>query len=330
MKISIIGSGSWGTALGNVLAINKQNVIVWGRNPQEVNDINQQHHNDAYFKDIELNHLLNATTDYSEIIDADVFLIAVPSIAIEEVCRNLNSYLTKPIIIINVAKGFHPVTHESLSDVIKRLINPEYLTAVVNLIGPSHAEEVVLNQLTTINAVSESDEANRIVQTLFSNNFFRVYRNTDVVGSQIGVAIKNVMALASGVVAGLGYGDNTRAALVTRGLAEMTRYGMHFGGELETFLGLCGVGDLVVTATSSHSRNYQAGYDVGFHNSVKHFYENNTKTVEGVIAAKIVYEIALEEKIDMPITQQVYEIFYEDKVPQVAIVELMNRDLKSE
>ena len=169
-----------------------------------------------------------------------------------------------------------------------------------------------------------------MVQNLFSNDTFRVYTNDDVIGSQIGVAVKNIIALASGVASGLGYGDNTRAALITRGLAEMSRYGVKFGGRFETFLGLCGVGDLVVTATSVHSRNFQAGYAVAKAGNADDFNKNNQVTVEGVMAAKIVYEEALKHNIEMPITEQVYQVFYENKDPKEAIYELMTRELKHE
>ena len=330
MRVAIIGSGSWGTALGNVLATNGHDVLIWGKNVDEVVDIEKYNLNEAYFPGVSLNPNLHATPNFKDIIDYDVFLLAVPSIAIEEVCKSLNESVSKPIYIINVAKGFHPISHRYLMDVIRDTMNPEVLKGVISLIGPSHAEEVVLGQLTAVNAVSRDLEAASIVQELFSNDTFRVYVNDDEIGAQIGVAVKNVLALASGIASGLGYGDNTRAALVTRGLAEMARYGLHFGGRMETFLGLCGVGDLIVTATSHHSRNFQAGYQVGKSGSAKEFNKTNTKTVEGVVAAKIVYEVAKQEGIEMPITSEVYKVFYEDKDPNDAIAELMRRDLKHE
>lgn len=330
MKITVMGSGSWGTALGNVLAKNGHDVLIFGINPNEIDDINNNHKNEKFFKDVTLNPQLKASTDLNDGLDADVFLLAVPSIAIESICQQLNEVLDHPVYIINVAKGFHPVSHKYLMDVIEETIDPNLLKAVVSLIGPSHAEEVVIGQLTLVNAVSKDLDAAEVVQELFSNDTFRVYTNDDVVGAQIGVAVKNIIALASGVTSGLGYGDNTRAALITRGLAEMSRYGMYFGGRLDTFLGLCGVGDLVVTATSEHSRNFQAGYQVAKSGNADDFNQNNKKTVEGVVAAKIVYEEALKHNIEMPITEQVYKVFYENKNPETAINELMTRELKHE
>ncbi|SJZ87789.1 NAD(P)H-dependent glycerol-3-phosphate dehydrogenase [Anaerorhabdus furcosa] len=331
MKVCVLGSGSWGTALAQVLIDNHVDTIIWGKDENEVNDINLQHKNTKYFgDDVILNEKLIATTDINCVRDADLVLLAVPSIAIESVCKMINPLLEKQVIVINVAKGFHPETHERLSVVIKRFMDQSKLKDVVSLIGPSHAEEVIQRLLTTVNAVCENEESAILVQKLFSNDVFRVYRNTDVVGAEIGVALKNVMALASGVLSGLDQGDNARAALMTRGLAEMSRYGIAQGGRPETYLGLTGVGDLIVTCTSHHSRNFQAGYQIGKANSATDFLMNNHKTVEGVKAAKVVYEEAQKQGIEMPITEEVYKVLYEDKKPSEAIRDLMSRELKSE
>ncbi|MEG0240625.1 NAD(P)H-dependent glycerol-3-phosphate dehydrogenase [Anaerorhabdus sp.] len=331
MKVCILGSGSWGTALAQTLTDNNVETIIWGKDESEVQDININHKNTKYFgEDVLLSDKLIATTDINCVKDADLVLLAVPSIAIESVCKTINPLLEKKVIVINVAKGFHPETHERLSVVIKKFMNQDKLKDVVSLIGPSHAEEVVLRLLTTVNAVCENEDSAILVQELFSNDVFRVYRNTDVVGAEIGVALKNVMALASGVLSGLNQGDNARAALMTRGLAEMSRYGISQGGRPETYLGLTGVGDLIVTCTSHHSRNFQAGFEIGKANSATDFLENNHKTVEGVRAAKVVYEEAQKQGIEMPITEEVYKVLYENKRPSEAIRDLMSRELKSE
>ncbi len=330
MKIGIVGSGSWGTALGQVLADNGHNVLIWGRKLDEVVDIHLYSQNEIYFPGVKLNETLDATNEISDLKDSDIILMAVPTAALEEVTTILNEILEKKAIFINVAKGLHPMTHELLMDVIERLVDSEKLRGVVSLIGPSHAEEVVLRELTTINSVSKDIELAQLVQTLFSNDYFRVYTNTDVIGTQIGVAIKNIIAVASGVLFGLGMGDNARAALMTRGLTEMTRFGVAMGGQSETYLGLCGVGDLIVTCTSPHSRNFQAGLEIGKQNSAVDFFKTNTKTVEGVFAAKVIYEMSLEMGVSMPITEQVYEVVYKGKEPKQAISELMRRDLKAE
>lgn len=329
MKVSVIGSGSWGTALAQVLADNKVEVLIYGQNIEEVNDINTNHKNTRYFDTI-INTDIKGTTDINKINDSDIVLLAVPTGTVETVCNQIKNIVNKQIIVINVAKGFHPVTHERMSEVIKRVIPPNILKAVVSLIGPSHAEEVIIRLLTTLNAVSDNEEAAILVQELFSNNYFRVYRNYDVIGAEIGVAIKNIMAIASGILSGIGQGDNARAALMTRGLAEMTRYAVHFGGKTETFLGLDGVGDLIVTCTSIHSRNFQAGYTIGKNNNAKEFMETNKSTVEGIKACKVIYEESIKNNISMPITEQVYNILYEYKNPKDSIETLMRRDLKEE
>lgn len=331
MKVCVLGSGSWGTALAQILVDNHVDTIIWGKDELEVKDINENHKISKYFGDeVVLNKDLVATTDVNCVCDADLVLLAVPSIAIESVCKMINPLLQKKVIVINVAKGFHPETHERLSVVIRRFMDEDKLQDVVSLIGPSHAEEVVVRLLTTVNAVCENDESAKIVQQLFSNDFFRVYRNTDVIGAEIGVALKNVMAIASGCLVGVNQGDNARAALMTRGLAEMSRFGIAQGAKPETYLGLTGVGDLIVTCTSHHSRNFQAGLQIGKDNSAEHFLAENAKTVEGVRTAKVVYEEAQRLHIDMPITDEVYRVLYEGKKPSDAIRDLMSRDLKSE
>ena len=184
--------------------------------------------------------------------------------------------------------------------------------------------------LTTICAVSLRHEDAVVIQELFSNDYFRVYTGSDEIGSEVGVALKNAIAVASGVLSGLGYGDNTRAALMTRGLAEMIRFGTAMGGKPETFMGLTGIGDLIVTCSSRHSRNFQAGYEIGKANDAQAFWKYNKKTVEGVRTAKVVYELAQQMHIDMPITSEIYKVLYENKDPKQSARDLMLRDLKPE
>ena len=330
MKVTVIGSGSWGTALAQVLADNLHDVTIWGKDLDEVVDIHMYHQNEKYFPGVHINEDVKATNDLSLVADAEMVILAVPTAAIEDVCLLINQHFTRKVLVVSVAKGFHPVTHKRLSVVIRETVKPEILDDVVSLIGPSHAEEVVLRLLTTINAVGENEESSIRVQQAFSNNYFRVYRNTDVIGAETGVAIKNIIAIASGILSGLGLGDNARAALMTRGLAEMSRYGIYFGAKPETSLGLTGVGDLIVTCTSVHSRNFQAGLMIGKSDSAKSFWENNTKTVEGVKAAKVIFEEAHKLDISMPITEQVYKVLYENAIPSQSILELMKRELKAE
>ncbi|MGL5540027.1 MAG: NAD(P)H-dependent glycerol-3-phosphate dehydrogenase [Erysipelotrichaceae bacterium] len=330
MKVVVIGSGSWGTGLAQVLADNHVDVTIWGRDVDEIVDIVKYHQNHKYFPNVTLNEGIKATLDFNVVKDADVIVLSIPSIAIEEVCQKLSSLIEKRVVIVNTAKGFHPVTHERLSDTVRKNIDPAKLHSVVSLIGPSHAEEVVLRILTSICAVSVNESDAKLIQSLFSNDYLRVYTSKDEVGAEYGVALKNVIAVASGIIAGLGYGDNTRAALITRGLAEIIRYGTAMGGQFETFMGLTGIGDLIVTCTSEHSRNFMAGKQIGEDNTADYFWENNTKTVEGVKAAKIVHEVALEKGISMPIISEVYSVLYEGKEPKQSAKDLMMRELKDE
>ena len=329
MRIRILGTGSWGSALAQVVADNGHDVMMWGIDASEVNDIENNHHNSKYFE-VEMNHDVHATQDINCVKDADVILIAVPVMALESVVEQIAPLLDNSVTFINVAKGFHPVTHERLSVVMERIIPSSMRKAIVSLIGPSHAEEVILRMLTSVNAVSDNEQQAQMIQELFSNSYFRVYRNTDVIGAEIGVALKNVMAIASGILEGVGQGDNARAALMTRGLAEMTRYGVAHGGKAETYLGLDGVGDLIVTCTSMHSRNFTAGLQIGKDGSAENFWKENKRTVEGVAACKVVYEQAKAEGIEMPIVNEVYAVLYEGKSPAEAISALMGRSLKSE
>lgn len=330
MKTVVIGSGSWGTALAQVLADNKEEVIIYGIEKSEIDDINLNHENSKYFEGVELNPNLKATDDITVVKDADIVLLAVPTFAIEGICLQIDPYLKNNIIVVNVSKGFHPETSERMSEVIRRCISKEHLSSVVSLIGPSHAEEVVIRLLTTIDAVSLKEEDAQAVQRTFSNNYLRIYTGDDEIGSELGVAIKNVMAIASGILSGLGYQDNTRAALITRGLQEMIRYGVFFGGKQQTFMGLTGIGDLIVTCTSIHSRNFEAGYQIGKENDVTNFLKYNKKTVEGVRTAKIVHKVAKENNIDMPICEEVYQILFEGKEPKTCANDLMLRELKKE
>ena len=330
MKTVVIGSGSWGTALAQVLADNKEEVIIYGIEKSEIDDINLNHENSKYFEGVELNPNLKATDDITVVKDADIVLLAVPTFAIEGICLQIDTYLKNNIIVVNVSKGFHPETSERMSEVIRRCISKEHLSSVVSLIGPSHAEEVVIRLLTTIDAVSLKEEDAQVIQRTFSNNYLRIYTGDDEIGSELGVAIKNVMAIASGILSGLGYQDNTRAALITRGLQEMIRYGVFFGGKQQTFMGLTGIGDLIVTCTSIHSRNFEAGYQIGKENDVTNFLKYNKKTVEGVRTAKIVHKVAKENNIDMPICEEVYQILFEGKEPKTCANDLMLRELKKE
>lgn len=331
MKVGFIGSGAWASALANVTSDNNHETIVYGINKQEIDDININHRNSKFFNDILLNNKIKATLDLNDaVLGSDIIVIAVPSHQIRNVLKQIVNKINSNPIIVNVSKGFDNETHKPLSLVIKENINKEKIKGVVSLVGPSYASEVASRLYTAVCAVSKDDGCASVVQQAFSNNYFRVYTHDDEIGSEIGAGIKNVIALASGILQGLGYKDNSRATLITRGLAEITRYGLAHGANQKTFLGLTGIGDLFLTCSSFTSRNFSSGVEIGKADGASEFLKNNTKTIEGIYACKIIHDSALELGIDMPITNAVYDVIYNNKKPSEIIVELMNRKLKAE
>ena len=331
MKVGFIGSGAWATALANVVTDNGHEAIVYGISKEEIDDINKHHRNSKYFSKASLNKNIKGTMFIEDAVeDSDIIVIAVPSSQIRNVLVKIKNYIINNPIILNVSKGFDSSTHKRLSEVIKENLDDSLIKGVVTLIGPSYAEEVVVRFYTAISAVSSSMECASIIQNVFSNKYFRVYTNDDEIGAEVGAGIKNVIAIASGILEGLGYKDNSRAALITRGLAEITRYGVAIGANQKTFLGLTGIGDLFLTCSSKTSRNYSCGVEIGKNNGADEFLKNNTKTVEGIHACKIIHNAAIKMGIEMPITKAVYEVIYENKKPSEVIVELMSRSLKSE
>ncbi len=332
MRVTLIGSGAWSSALANVLADNGHETLIYGIVKEEVDDIQNNHKNTKFFGEVELNKSIKATLNIKEALNCtDMIVLALPSnfikkSLIEDIAPNLNS---KPIII-NVAKGFDVETHDRLSNVIRKSIDSNKIRGIVSLIGPSHAEEVVKRIFTAICSVSVDESLAIEVQQAFSNSYFRVYHHADEIGAEYAVATKNVIAIATGIMMGIGMGDNTRAAIMTRGLAEMVRFGKAMGANERTYLGLTGLGDLIVTCSSYHSRNFTAGLEIGKANSAQAFLENNTRTVEGINSCKILHEESQKIGIEMPITSAVYSVIYEGKKPTDAINELMSRELKAE
>ncbi|MBF6626840.1 NAD(P)H-dependent glycerol-3-phosphate dehydrogenase [Aerococcaceae bacterium zg-BR9] len=334
MKIAVLGSGSWGTALAKVLAENQHEVIMWGREQTSVDEINQQHTNTNYLKDVVLPASIVATTQLFDCIkDAQIILVVVPTHAMrsvmEQVAARLDECAHQPIIV-HATKGLEPHTHLRMSQVIKEVLPAESYQAVVVLSGPSHAEEVARQDLTTITAASDALDEAKVVQAVFMNHYFRVYTNQDVIGVELGAALKNIIALGAGILVGLGYGDNATAGLVTRGLAEITRLGVKLGADPMTFLGLSGVGDLVVTCTSPHSRNWQAGNLLAQGKSKDEVTAAINMVVEGIATTEVAYELAQTEHVDLPITQAIYAVLYQDTNVREAIDQLMAREGKQE
>jgi glycerol-3-phosphate dehydrogenase (NAD(P)+) len=305
---------------------------MYSKDAKVCDEINQRHTNSKYFDDVFiLPNSVVATNELANAIhDTQLIVLSVPSSSVRDMVKSIIPFLKTKTLIINTAKGFDPLTNNRLSETIRQLIPKKLLQGVVSLIGPSHAEEVIDRQLTLVSAVSKYAPLAEKISELFSNEYFRVYVQTDEIGSEVGSALKNVIAIASGVVTGLKLGDNARAALVTRGLTELMRLGKVLGGKLKTHAGLTGLGDLIVTCYSKHSRNYQAGVIIGKDNSAESFLSSNQKTVEGVAFAKIAHQLAKKFRLKLPIVEAVYSVLYEKKRPSELVKTLMNRPLKVE
>ncbi len=332
MNITILGTGSWGTALGQVLCDNGHTVKMYGVDKAQTEDINLRHKNTAFFSDdIILPKTLSAYMNIEEAAEGmDALVCAVPSKFIPDAVGKIAPYVKEDTIVINASKGFDTATYSRLSVLVSRSLGKQ--NPVVSIIGPSHAEEVIERKITSVCAVNKNIDAAKEVQKLFSNSYMRLYANSDELGCEYGAAIKNVIAIASGICAGQGWGDNAKAALVTRGLVEMIRYGTAKGGRFETFVGLTGIGDLVVTCFSVHSRNYNAGLTIGKDDGVERFYSQNKATVEGIDSCRAVYEDVHKNhpELSMPLVDALYSVLFEGAVPSQGIAALMNRPLKIE
>lgn len=327
----VLGAGSWGTALAQVLAENGHQTLVWTHREQQANEINENHTNEKYLPGIRLPENLMATSNLEEaVMHSDMIIAAVPTKAIREVCASMRAYLTGKKTFVHVSKGIEPDSLKRISQMLEESLPSEVIEDIVVLSGPSHAEEVVLHHPTTITAACGNLAAAERVQDLFMNGYFRVYTNDDVVGVELGGALKNVIALAAGISDGLNYGDNAKAALITRGLAEITRLGVKMGGNPFTFAGLTGMGDLIATCTSVHSRNWRAGNMLGKGMKLQDVLDQVGMVVEGVRTTKAAYQLSEKYEVPMPITTALYDVLFNDKEPKVAVDELMIRMKKRE
>ncbi len=331
MKITVIGAGTWGLSLAQVLCDNRHEVTVYANRPAVAQDLRENHRASAVFADHVFPRELLVSEDFEKSVEgAHAVVLSVPTEALESVLTQLAPLLDENMILINTAKGFGR-THRRLPIETIAQYLPDYKRAPVALVGPSHAEEVVERLLTCICAVCEDTETAKEVQHLFSNDYLRVYAANDPLGAEVGAAVKNVIAIASGMCDGLGIGrDNAKAALVSRGLCEILRYGAVKGAKKDTFFGLTGLGDLIVTCFSVHSRNYCAGLEIGRANSAKEFLEQNQKTVEGIFSCRVIAEDAKELGVEMPLVQAVYDVLFCGVAPSDAVKQMMRRELKEE
>lgn len=328
-NISIIGSGTWGSAVGEQLVNKGFSVKLWQRDKAKAEHIQSSRihpliPDHIFSKDIEF------SWDFQQVLIEYTFLgVAVPSHCVRDVLRSAKDHIKNDSIIINLSKGLEESSLLTMSQVISEELDSKNVK-VVSVYGPSHAEEVIRNIPTTLVAASNDEDAAKDVQSLLSSNVLRVYTNSDILGVEIGGSVKNVIAIAAGISDGIGFGDNTKAAIFTRGIAEMTRLGVAMGANESTFSGLSGIGDLFVTCSSEHSRNRNFGEKLGKGQTSGEVLSKMEMVAEGVITAKVLNELCRKLDIEMPISSSVYKVIYENKDPADAVSDLMTRDLTTE
>ena len=327
-NVGIMGAGSWGTALALLLHKNGHNVTVWSINDDEVKMLSIKREHESKLPGVKIPDDMEFTSEMESAIKGkDFIVLAVPSPFTRSTARNMKPYVAEGQIIVDVAKGIEESTLMTLSQQIEEEI-PQANVAVLS--GPSHAEEVGRGLPTIVVIGAKTKETAEYLQDMFTNEVFRVYTSPDMLGMELGGSLKNVIALAAGIADGLGYGDNTKAALITRGIAEIARLGVKMGGAIESFTGLTGIGDLIVTCASVHSRNRKAGYLIGQGMSMQEAMDEVKMVVEGVYSTKAAVKLGKEYGVSLPIIDKVNEVLFEGKDPREAVNELMLRDSKAE
>ena len=327
-NVGVMGAGSWGTALAVLLYNNGHEVTLWSALADEVKMLSEKREHETKLPGVRLPDNMEITTDLEKsLLDPDVAVLAVPSPFTRSTAHQMSSFTRKGQIVVNVAKGVEEHTLMTLSEIISEEI-PQADVCVLS--GPSHAEEVGKGIPTTCVVSAEKRETAEFLQGIFMSPVFRVYTTPDILGVELGGALKNVIALAAGTADGLGYGDNTKAALITRGIAEIARLGTKMGAKIETFYGLSGMGDLIVTCASVHSRNRKAGYLMGKGYTMKEAMDEVKMVVEGVYSAKAAKSLAEKFQVEMPIIEEVNKVLFEDKPAAEAVQDLMLRDKKVE
>ncbi|MDX9691229.1 MAG: NAD(P)H-dependent glycerol-3-phosphate dehydrogenase [Acholeplasmataceae bacterium] len=329
MKISIIGGGAWGTTLGQTLVDNGHDVLIYDLNPAAVDKINSHMHP---FFDTILPNQVAATTSIDEIVNfSNYFLLSVPTKAVRTVLSNLNPLLKEKSVFINVSKGIEPKTLKRVSEIVEEEISEDKLNGFVVLTGPSHAEEVILRKLTLLVSSSKNAELAKSIQHIFSNDsYLRVYTSSDLIGCEVGGAIKNAIAVVSGICTGLGLGENARAAVITRGIIEIVKVVEIMGGKRDTAFGLTGIGDLIVTASSENSRNFTAGKKVGLGISVDQIYAEQKQTIEGFRTIEAMHDLSLKHGVELPMVNVAYDILFNNLKVEEGLQKLLSRNLKSE
>lgn len=327
-KISVIGAGSWGIALAHVLEKNGHEVTIWSVIKEEIDMLKEKHEHVTKLPGVKLSDKVTFTTELKEAVcGKNLLVLAVPSVYVRSTAKSMKEFVTSGQLVVNVGKGIEESSLMILSDVIEEEIPQANVTI---LSGPSHAEEVGKGIPTTCVVGAHDKKTAEYVQNIFMNEEFRIYTSPDMLGIEVGGALKNVIALAAGMADGLGYGDNTKAALITRGIAEISRLAIAMGADYKTLSGLTGIGDLIVTCASMHSRNRRAGILIGQGKTMQEAMNEVQMVVEGVYSAKAAMALAEKYQIPMPIIEQVNQVLFEDKPVRDAVSELMLRDKKAE
>ena len=330
-RIGVVGAGSWGTAIADLLACKGFHTHLWVFEKEVKDHIEQFHENKLYLPDHQLSPNLSASNDLADVVsNKHLIVIVVPSHVMRNVTQQMAGYLSASTIITSASKGIEQKTHLTMSGVIKENIPEVDSDRLAVISGPSFAKEVAQKMPTTVTVACRNPEIAATVQHVFATPYFRVYTSEDIVGVELGGSVKNVIAIASGILDGLGMGLNTRAALITRGMTEVRRLGLHLGANPRTFTGLAGFGDLVLTCTGSLSRNYTVGIKLGKGKKLQQILDEMHMVAEGVKTAKSVYNFSRKLGVEMPICHEIYHILYEDLSPKEAVYRLMTRTLKQE
>lgn len=334
IKIGVLGAGSWGTVLADLLVNNGHQVELWGNSQAIADEINTAHTNRHYLPEFEINPRVHASLDLNETLqDADAVLFVLPTAAIRSVAERMRPILAtlpKQPLLISATKGIEIGTHKRISQIIADEFPEALAKRLVIFSGPSHAENVATHDLTSLTVASANLKDAEWVQSIFMNDYFRLYTNDDMVGVELGGALKNVIAIGAGILHGLGYGDNAKAALMTRGIAEISRLGVKMGANPLTFMGLSGIGDLIVTCTSVNSRNWRCGNALGQGQKLDDVLKNMGMVVEGVGTAEAAHELCQKLQVDTPISESIYRVLYEDADIHAEISKLMQRDGRNE
>jgi glycerol-3-phosphate dehydrogenase (NAD(P)+) len=331
VKIGVVGAGSWGTALANLLALKGFKIDLWVFEKEVKDQIESYRENKVFLPGISLSDQIYPSNDIEAVVkEKDLVLIVVPSHVMRETASKIREHISKETVVVSASKGIENKTHLTMSGVLREIFQEISGDSFAVLSGPSFAGEVVRRVPTVVSVASKNQKVASFVQHVFATPYFRVYTNNDMIGVELGGSVKNVIAIASGIIDGLGLGLNTRAALITRGLTEMRRLGLKLGANPRTFAGIAGVGDLVLTCTGDISRNHTVGKKIGEGMKLNEILSEMRMVAEGVKTAKSVYNLSRKLGVEMPISQEVYHVLYDDVAPKEAVRRLMTRDLKHE